>query len=1124
MMANSSARICPLNTNLFGNGTFPAATKFHVSFAAFHEVWNGSLQEVSKNRRCSTNIVANAEFTRRSRKKPVEPKRKDAISKDIPVSRKPASGVATDADDQNKVKGEQDVNDLDASEVNQKSQGAQHVAITGGKKNSQVAAASRFTKDIKRDVVDSRKAGSGAGVSEREKSHETQDNQKMQDAEDLHAAIKQKETEELLKEHNLKKEKAEARRQDLENLAKENFSLHNKVFFYPIVANAGQEIEIFLNKSITALANEPTVLIMGAFNDWKWNSFIMELQKSELNGDWWTCKLFIPKQTYNIDFVFFNGGEVYENNDRKDFSIAVEGGMDKQSFEDFLLEEKRRELERLGAEQAEREREAAERRRVEEENAAKESDRAEAKKQVAERREQTRQAMQMAVKSVDGLWCIEPVNFKGGDRVKLYYNRSSRPLAFSSEVWIHGGYNNWIDALTIVQKLSYDSAENGDWWTVDVVVPEQAFMLDWVFADGPPGSAKVYDNNSYRDFHAIVPKSIPEDLFWVEEEQRIYLKLLHERREREEAARKKAEKLVLLKAERKEKTMTLFRQSQKHIFYTEPSKVEAGNSVTVFYNPSNTVLNGKSEVWFRCSFNRWTHRLGVLPPQRMIPADNGSHVKATVKVPLDAYMMDFVFSERGDEHGGLYDNRNGMDYHVAVVGGILREPPMHIVHIAVEMAPVAKVGGLADVVTSLSRAVQELGHNVEIICPKYDCLDYSKVHDLQFRREFSWGGTKIKVWHGNVEGLSVYFIEPDNGMFRVGCIYGRKDDGQRFGFFCHAALEFLLQSGLHPDIIHCHDWSSAPVAWLFQENYKQYGLENARIVFTIHNLEFGAALIGKAVTHAHMATTVSNTYAQEISGHPAIAPHRYKFHGILNGIDPDIWDPYNDPFIPMAYTKENVVEGKRTAKEELQRRLGLKQDDRPLVGIITRLTTQKGVHLIKHGIWRTIDRSGQIVLLGSAPDPRIQNDFNNLANQLHNTKGDMARLCLTYNEPLSHLIYAGADFILVPSMFEPCGLTQLTAMRYGAIPIVRKTGGLNDTVFDVDNDRGRAEAQGLQPNGFSFEVPDAAGLDYALNRALSAWYENRDWFYSLCKQVMDQDWSWNRPALDYMELYYCARK
>lgn len=1124
MMANSSALMCPHKTNLFRSSAVPAATKFYASFAPFHEVWNGALQEVSKNKRLSTNIVANAEFTRRSRKKPVEPKRKAAISKDISVSRKHASGVATDAHDQNKAKNEQDISDLDTDEVNQKSRGAQHVAITGGKKNSQAAAASRFIKDIKRDVVDSRKAGNGAGESEWEKSQETQDNEKMPDAQDLRAAIKQKETEELFKEHNLKKEKAEARRRDLENLAKENFSLHNKVFFYPIVANAGQEIEIFLNRSITTLAIEPTVLIMGAFNDWKWNSFIMELQKSELNGDWWTCKLFIPKQTYKIDFVFFNGGKVYENNDRKDFSIAVEGGMNKQSFEDFLLEEKRRELEKLGAEQAEREREAAERCRVEEENAAKEADRAEAKKQVAERREQTRQIMQMAVKSVDGLWCFEPVDFKGGDRVKLYYNRSSRPLAFSSEVWIHGGYNNWVDALTIVQKLSYDSAENGDWWTVDVVVPEQAFVLDWVFADGPPGSAKVYDNNSYRDFHAIVPKSIPEDLFWVEEEQRIYLKLLHERREREEAARKKVEKLALLKAERKEKTMEMFLQSQKHIFYTEPSKVEAGNSVTVFYNPSNTVLNGKSEVWIRCSFNRWTHRLGLLPPQRMIPAENGSHVKATVKVPLDAYMMDFVFSERGDEHGGLYDNRNGMDYHVAVVGGILREPPMHIVHIAVEMAPIAKVGGLADVVTSLSRAVQELGHNAEIICPKYDCLDYSKVHNLQFRREFSWGGTKIKVWHGNVEGLSVYFIEPGNGMFWAGCIYGRKDDGQRFGFFCNAALEFLLQSGLHPDIIHCHDWTSAPVAWLFQENYKHYGLVNARIVFTIHNLEFGAALIGKAMAHAHKATTVSYTYAQEVSGHPAIAAHQYKFHGILNGIDPDIWDPYTDPFIPMAYTKENVVEGKRAAKEELQRRLGLKQDDRPLVGIITRLTAQKGVHLIKHGIWRTIDRSGQIVLLGSAPDPRIQNEFSNLANQLHNTKGDMARLCLTYNEPLSHLIYAGADFILIPSMFEPCGLTQLTAMRYGAIPIVRKTGGLNDTVFDVDNDRVRAEAQGLEPNGFSFEMPDAAGLDYALNRALSGWYENRDWFYSLCKQVMDQDWSWNRPALDYMELYYCARK
>ncbi|WOH12254.1 hypothetical protein DCAR_0831756 [Daucus carota subsp. sativus] len=501
------------------------------------------------------------------------------------------------------------------------------------------------------------------------------------------------------------------------------------------------------------------------------------------------------------------------------------------------------------------------------------------------------------------------------------------------------------------------------------------------------------------------------------------------------------------------------------------------------------------------------------------------------KVPLDAYMMDFVFSERED--GGVFDNKLGMDYHIPVFGGIAKEPPMHIVHIAVEMAPIAKVKFVSlmnmvltylliflfrtfgDVATSLSRAVQNLNHTVDIIFPKYDCLNLkqcklrSAVEEFHFHKSYFWGGTEIKVWFGKVEGLSVYFLEPQNGLFWTGCIYGCKNDGDRFGFFCHAALEYLLQSGSNPDIIHCHDWSSAPVAWLFKDHYMHYGVSKARVVFTIHNLEFGAHLIGKAMAYVDKATTVSPTYSQEVSGNPAISPHLNKFHDILNGIDPDIWDPYNDKVLPVCHTSENVFEGKRAAKEALQQKLGLKRVDLPLVGIITRLTHQKGIHLIKHAICRTLDRGRQVVLLlGSAPDPRIQNDFVNMASHLHSSHNDRARLY----------------FILVPSIFEPCGLTQLTAMRYGSIPIVHKTGGLYDTVFDVDHDKERAQARGLEPNGFNFEGADAAGVDYAVNRAISAWYDGRDWFNSLCKLVMEQDWSWNRPGLDYLELYNAARK
>lgn len=915
---------------------------------------------------------------------------------------------------------------------------------------------------------------------------------------------------------------ANLRRQAIERLAEENLLQGIRLFCFPEVVKPDEDIEIFLNRSLSTLKNEPDVLIMGAFNEWRWRSFTTRLTETHLNGDWWSCKIHVPKEAYRIDFVFFNGQDVYDNNDGNDFSITVEFGMQIIDFENFLLEEKRREQEKLAKEQAERERLAEEQRQIEAEKAAIEADRAQAKEETANKKEVLRELMAKAPKTRDITWYIEPSEFKCEDKVRLCYNKSSGPLSHAKDLWIHGGYNNWKDGLSIVKKLARSERIDGDWWYAEVVIPDRALVLDWVFADGPPKHAIAYDNNHRQDFHAVVPKHIPEELYWVEEEHQIFKKLQEERRLREVAMRAKAEKTALLKAQTKERTMKSFLLSQKHVVYTEPLDIQAGSSITVYYNPANTVLSGKPEIWFRCSFNRWTHPLGPLPPQKMLPAENGTHVKATVKVPLDAYMLDFVFSERED--GGVFDNKSGMDYHIPVFGGVAKEPPMHIVHIAVEMAPIAKVGGLGDVVTSLSRAVQDLNHNVDIILPKYDCLKMHNVKDFRFHKSYFWGGTEIKVWFGKVEGLSVYFLEPQNGLFWKGCVYGCNNDGERFGFFCHAALEFLVQGGFSPDIIHCHDWSSAPVAWLFKEQYRHYGLSKSRIVFTIHNLEFGAHLIGKAMSYADKATTVSPTYSQEVSGNPVIAPYLYKFHGIVNGIDPDIWDPLNNKFIPISYTLENVVEGKTAAKEALQQKLGLKRADLPLVGIITRLTHQKGIHLIKHAIWRTLERNGQVVLLGSAPDPRIQNDFVNLANELHSTYNDRARLCLTYDEPLSHLIYAGADFILVPSIFEPCGLTQLTAMRYGSIPIVRKTGGLYDTVFDVDHDKERAQQSGLEPNGFSFDGADAAGVDYALNRALSAWYDGRDWFNSLCKQVMEQDWSWNRPALDYLELYHAARK
>ncbi|KAI4964010.1 hypothetical protein ZWY2020_008488 [Hordeum vulgare] len=843
----------------------------------------------------------------------------------------------------------------------------------------------------------------------------------------------------------------QALRAMLQELADKNYSMRNKLFVFPEVVKADSVIDLYLNRDLTALANEPDVVIKGAFNGWKWKLFSERLHKSDLGGVWWSCKLHIPKEAYRLDFVFFNGRTVYENNGNNDFCIGIEGTMNEDLFEDFLVKEKQRELEKLAMEEAERRTQTDEQRRRKEARAADEAVRAQAKAEIEIKKNKLHSMLSLARTCDDNLWYIEASTDTRGDTIRLYYNRNSRPLAHSTEIWMHGGYNNWTDGLSIVESFVKCNDEDGDWWYADVILPEKALVLDWVFADGPAGNARNYDNNSRKDFHAIIPnKNVTKKGFWVQEEQNIYTRLLQERREKEEIMRRKAERSANMKAEMKAKTMRRFLLSQKHIVYTEPLEVRAGTAVDVLYNPSNTVLNGKTEVWFRCSFNLWMHPSGALPPQKMVKSGDGSLLKAT---------------------------------------------------------------GLGDVVTSLSRAVQDLGHTVEVIL-QGDCLNQSSVKDLHLYQSFSWSGTEIKVWVGQVllvAGFTNYLFRHFLfRMFGVGCVYGRNDD-RRFGFFCHSALEFILQNGLSPHIIHCHDWSSVPVAWLYKEHYSQSRMASTGLYLpsTILNLE-------------HIIL-VSPTYSREVAGHGAIAPHREKFYGILNGIDPDIWDPYTDNFIPVPYTYENVVEGKSAAKRALQQKFGLQQTDVPVVGIITRLTAQKGIHLIKHAIHQTLESNGQVVLLGSAPDHRIQGDFCRLADALHGVYHGRVKLVLTYDEPLSHLIYAGSDFILVPSIFEPCGLTQLVAMRYGSIPIVRKTGGLHDTVFDVDNDKERARSLGLEPNGFSFDGADSNGVDYALNRAIAAWFDARDWFHSLCKRVMEQDWSWNRP-LDYIELYHAARK
>lgn len=257
------------------------------------------------------------------------------------------------------------------------------------------------------------------------------------------------------------------RKQEIERIAEENFLRGAKLFVYPPVVKPDEDIEVFLNKNLSTLSDEPDILILGAFNDWKWKSFTIRLNKTHLKDDWWSCQLYVPREAYKIDFVFFNGQSVYDNNDQKDFCIPVVGGMDALVFEDFLLEEKRKELEKLAKEQAERERQAEEQRRIDADKAVKEEDRLQARMEVEKMQDTLLRLMKNAVTSIDNVWYIEPSEFNSNDSVRLYYNGNSGPLQHAKEVWVHGGHNNWKDGLTIVERLVKSGLKGGAWWYAD---------------------------------------------------------------------------------------------------------------------------------------------------------------------------------------------------------------------------------------------------------------------------------------------------------------------------------------------------------------------------------------------------------------------------------------------------------------------------------------------------------------------------------------------------------------------------------------------------------------------------------------------------------------------------------
>ncbi len=485
---------------------------------------------------------------------------------------------------------------------------------------------------------------------------------------------------------------------------------------------------------------------------------------------------------------------------------------------------------------------------------------------------------------------------------------------------------------------------------------------------------------------------------------------------------------------------------------------------------------------------------------------------------------------------------------------------MYIAQIASECAPVIKAGGLGDVVYGLSRELETRGHCVELVLPKYDCMRYDHIwglHEAYLNLSVPWYGGAINctVYCGWVHGRLCFFIEPHSGdnFFNRGCYYGCDDDYMRFAFFSKAALEFLQQSNKKPDIIHCHDWQTGLVPVMLYEIYQYNGMANQRVCYTIHNFKhqgiagadvlwgtglnredyyfqydklrdnfnpFALNLMKAGIVYSNAVTTVSPHHAWE-AHHTEVGCglshtlhlNQHKFQGILNGIDYDFWNPQVDSYIPYNYKKTDF-EQKAYNKKALRERLHLSNTDKPIIAYIGRLDHQKGVPLVHHAMYYALNKGAQFVLLGSATEAGINSHFWHEKHHLqHNAD---VHLELGFNEELSHLIYAGADMIVVPSNFEPCGLTQIIGLKYGTVPIVRGVGGLVNTVFDRDYDQNKPPEK---RNGYVFYQTDYYALESAMERAIGLWYEYPEEFRQLALQGMEYDYSWNYPGAKYVEIY-----
>lgn len=472
-----------------------------------------------------------------------------------------------------------------------------------------------------------------------------------------------------------------------------------------------------------------------------------------------------------------------------------------------------------------------------------------------------------------------------------------------------------------------------------------------------------------------------------------------------------------------------------------------------------------------------------------------------------------------------------------------------VLHIAPEMAPFSKVGGLADVVSSLPQALARFRTDARVLIPAYPGV-LDKAHDMglkitRIRRDIhvalNWRVKKAKLWKIQYGDIPVYAID-NSEIFNDPLIYPEELDPETILPFCFLSLAgYELSQAIpwKPDILHAHDWGTSlvPISGKWHPFYSMAGKEY-RTVYTIHNLAhqgiispsileglgmkdsltidrlefFGSVNLMKgALITSDAVTTVSPRYAQEITGETmgmglegVIREQKNKIRGILNGLDTRYWDPSNDKLIPFNYSITDIA-GKRSCKKDLMERTGLVDISRPLVTMVGRLYSQKGIELVIENMDDFIKEGANIFILGSG-DETFERALETKASSLP----DRVAFARGYNEPLAHLAYAAGDIFLMPSRFEPCGLSQLIALRYGNIPLVRKTGGLADTILDADrNTRGY---------GFVFSDFSSSSMLLTCKRALQAFYSGERW-NNIVARAMGMDFSWDRSAPEYQSLY-----